>query len=319
MLQVGFGNLKGRRKFGARLAAAALAVAMMVTCDSVARAQEVAALVNGVPITQLDIAQRQKLEQMSTQKLPSRQDVLNTLIDEILEIREAKNFSIDVPKAEVDQSYASVAQHMGIDAEKLNAILTRAGTSPQALKHRLQAQMAWNALIRGRFKASLEIADTDVEAQLHLHPTDEKDGNVGYEYTLRPVVFVVQSGAPDAFYESRKREADALRGRFADCASGIAFARALNEVAVRDQVIKFSADLPKQSRDILDGTEVGHLTPPETTAEGVQMFAVCGKRQTKNDSPGKKQIHDEIFEKKFGAKAKRYLQQLRREAMIEYK
>jgi len=315
MLHSGFSNLRLR----ARVTGAALAVAMTLAGGAVARAQEVAALVNGVPITQLDITQRQKLEQLSTQKLPPRQDVLNTLIDEILEIREAKNFSIDVPKAEVEQSYASVAQHMGIDSEKLTVILVHAGSSAAALKHRLEAQMAWSALIRGRYKASLEIADTDVEAQLHLHPTDEKDANVGYEYTLRPVVFVVQSGAPDALYESRKREADALRARFADCTRGIAFARALDEVAVRDQVIKFSADLPKQSRDILDNTELGHLTPPERTAEGFQMFAVCGKRQTKNDTPEAKKVRDEIFQRKFGAKATAYLKKLRREAMIEYK
>jgi len=302
-----------------RLAGVALAAAIALTGASVARAQEIAALVDGVPITQLDIMQRQKLEQLSTQKLPPRQDVLNTLIDEILEIREAKNFSIEVPASEVESSYASVAQHMGIDSEKLNAILAHAGSSPEALKHRLRAQMAWAALIRGRYKASLEIADTDVEAQLQLHKSDDQKGNVGYEYTLRPVVFVVQSGAPDALYESRKREAEALRGRFASCNEGIAFARALGEVAVRDQIIKFSADLPQQSREILDGTELGHLTPPERTAEGYQMFAVCAKRQTKSDSPEEKKVRDEMFQKKFGAKAAAYLKKLRREAMIEYK
>jgi peptidyl-prolyl cis-trans isomerase SurA len=208
---------------------------------------------------------------------------------------------------------------MGIDSEKLTAILVHAGSSAQALKHRLEAQMAWNALVRGRYKASLEIADTDVEAQLNLHPADDKDAKVGYEYTLRPIVFVVQSGAADTFYESRKREAEALRARFADCTSGINFARALNEVAVRDEVLKFSADLPKESRDILDNTDVGHLTPPERTAEGFQMFAVCGKRQTKNDTPQEKKVRDELFQKKFGAKAAAYLKKLRREAMIEYK
>ncbi|HEY5066857.1 MAG TPA: SurA N-terminal domain-containing protein [Xanthobacteraceae bacterium] len=315
MLHGGFGNLGLR----ARVAGAALAAAITLAGGSNVHAQEVAALVNGIPITQLDIAQRQKLEQLSTQKLPPRQEVLNTLVDELLEIHEAKNFNIDVPKAEVEQSYGSVAQHMGIDSEKLTAILVHAGSSAAALKHRLEAQMAWNALIRGRYKASLEVADTDVEAQLHLHPTDEKDANVGYEYTLRPIVFVVQSGAPDTLYESRKREADALRARFADCTSGIAFARALDEVAVRDQILKFSADLPKPSRDILDGTEMGHLTPPERTAEGFQMFAVCGKRQTKNDTPEEKKVRDEMFQKKFGARAAVYLKKLRREAMIEYK
>lgn len=306
-------------KLHARVAGVVLATAMTLAGGSIAHAQEVAALVNGVPITQLDITQRQKLELLSTQKLPPRQEVLNTLIDEVLEIREAKNFNIDVPNSEVDASYAGVAQHMGIDADKLNGILAHAGSSAQALKHRVRAQMAWNALVRGRYKASLEIADTDVEAQLHLHQSDEKNANVGYEYTLRPIVFVVQSGAPDALYESRKREADALRARFADCNSGISFARALDEVAVRDQVMKFSADLPKQSRDILDGTELGHLTPPERTAEGFQMFAVCGKRQTKNDTPEEKKVRDEMFQKKFGAKAAAYLKKLRREAMIEYK
>jgi peptidyl-prolyl cis-trans isomerase SurA len=300
------------------LATAALAAALAIAGASMAHSQQVVAVVNGTPITELDIAQRTKLEQLSNPKPPSRQVVLNGLIDEILEIREAKQYGIEVPDSEVDQSYAGIADRMGADAKKLTEILDHGGASEATLKHKLRAQLAWGALIRGRYKASLEIPDSDVEAQLQLHPSDEKK-NVGYEYTMRPIIFIVPSGSPPSAFEARKRDADALRARFQNCADGISFARALNEVAVRDQVVKFSADLPDQSRAILDGTEVGHLTPPEATAEGVQMFAVCGKRQTKNDTPGKKQIRDEIFEKRFSAQAKRYLQQLRREAMIEYK
>lgn len=297
---------------------AILAAVMLLAGASIACSQEVVALVNGEPITELDITQRAKLEQLSTQKMPSRQEVLNALIDEILEVKEAKRFEINVPETEVESSYAGVAKRMGIDAQKLGDILDRAGSSAQSLKSRLKAQLAWTALIRGRFKASLEIADTDVEAQLHLQQPDQQD-SVGYEYTLRPIIFVVQSGSPDSAYEARKREADALRSRFANCAEGIPFTRALDEVAVREQIVKFSADLPQQSRQILDGTEVGHLTPPERTSEGLQMFAVCAKKQTKDDTPEQKKIRDQLFEKKFGAKAAAYLQRLRREAMIEYK
>ncbi len=156
------------------------------------------------------------------------------------------------------------------------------------------------------------------KTQLQLHKSDVKD-NVGYEYTMRPIVFIVPVGAAPAAFEARKREAEALRARFANCAQGIPFARALNGVAVRDQVVKFSPDLPNQSRQILDGMEVGHLTPPETTSEGVQMFAICAKRQTTSDTPEKHEIRAEIFQKKFGAQAKRYLARLRRQAMIEYR
>jgi peptidyl-prolyl cis-trans isomerase SurA len=300
------------------LATAAFAVAITLGGASIARSQQVVVLVDGVPITELDIEHRAKLELLSTQKLPPRQDVLNTLIDEILELHEAKHFEIEVPDSEVDSSFAGVAERMGLDTQKLTDILVHGGTTAQTLKSRLKAQLAWNALIRGRFKASLEIADTDVEAQLQLHPADQKE-DVGYEYTMRPIVFVIPSGSPDSAYDARKREADALRARFTNCADGLPFARALDEVAVRDQVLKFSADLPQQSRDILDATEVGHLTPPERTSEGMQMFAVCDKRQTKNDTPEKKRIHDELFDKKFSAQAADYLQKLRRAAMIEYK
>jgi len=300
------------------LAAAALAAVIMIAGASIARAQQIVALVDGVPITELDIAQRTKLEQLSTQKTPSRQDILNTLVDEILEVQEASRFGIDVPKSEIDSSFSTVAQRMGIDTKKLTDILNNAGSSADALKSRIKAQLAWTALVRGRFKASLEVADSAVEAELHLQQPDQKD-DVGYEYNLRPIVFIVPPGAPDAAYDTRKREADALRSRFTDCASGIPFARALDEVAVRDTVIKFSADLPQQSRDILDQVEVGHLTPPERTSEGLQMFAVCSKTQTKNDTPEQKKIRDQLFEKKFGAQAAAYLRKLRREAMIEYK
>ena len=88
---------------------------------------------------------------------------------------------------------------------------------------------------------------------------------------------------------------------------------------MRDPINKSSADLPPALRTILDNIEVGHLTPPEQTAEGVQMFAVCSKKESKTDAPGLKEVRDKMFEKKFGTKANRYLADLRRQAMIEYK
>jgi peptidyl-prolyl cis-trans isomerase SurA len=301
------------------LTGAMLAIAAVLAVHSPLHAQQVVALVNGQPITSLDIEQRTKFMQMSSNKAPPpRQEVLDGLIDEILEIREAKNFSIDVPDSEVEKSYTGVATRLGVDNQKLTEMLTKGGASANTLKQRLRAELAWASLVRGRFKASLEIPDSDVEAELQLHKTDEKN-DVGYEYLLRPVVLVVPPGSGDTAYDARKRDAEALQARFQDCNTGVPFARALREVAVRDQVTKFSADLPQELRNILDNMDIGHLTPPEQTSEGIQMFALCSRKETTSDTPEKKQIRDQMFEKKFGAKAKRYLADLRRTAMIEYK
>jgi peptidyl-prolyl cis-trans isomerase SurA len=299
-------------------AVAMVALAGLLAVPAAGRAQEVVALVDGQPITALDIEQRAKFIQMSTQKAPSRKVVLDGLIDEILEIREARKFNINVPDAEVDNAFASIGTRMGVDAAKLTQMLAKGGASAETLKHRLKAELAWNALVKGRYKSSLEIADSDIEAQLDLHKPEDKN-QVGYEYVLRPVLFVVARGSADTSFEARKKEADALRTRFLTCAEGIPFARALREVAVRDQVIKFSADLPPALRDILEKTDVGHLTPPEQTAEGVQMFALCSKKENKTETPGRREVRDEMFQQKFSAQAKRYLAQIRREAMIEYK
>jgi peptidyl-prolyl cis-trans isomerase SurA len=304
------------------LAGLAAGIAVLVVAAAIAlpaRAQQIVLLVNGAPITDLDIAHREKFIEMSNHKKPSRQEAINSLVDETLELKEAARYSLDPSDADVEQSYEGVAQNMGIDAQKLTQMLTNGGASAATLKHRLKAQIAWTTLVRGRFKVSLEVADKDVEAELQLHQPQDNRQVVGYEYVVRPIVLIVPRGSPDAAYEARKRDADALRGRFANCADGIPFARGLPEVAVRDPINKSSADLPPALRTILDNIETGHLTAPEQTAEGIQMFAVCSKKESKTDAPGLKEVRDKMFEKKFGAKANRYLADLRRQAMIEYK
>jgi peptidyl-prolyl cis-trans isomerase SurA len=300
------------------VATAALAAAALLAVSSAAWSQQVAVFVDGVPITELDITHRQKFIEMSTHKMPGRQEAIDSLIDETLEIREAKRYTIEPTTSDIDDAYSGIATNMGVDVQKLTQILANGGASEDTLKHRLRAQMAWTSLVRGRYKISLEVTDTDVAMQMALHDSGDAT-QVGYEYILRPVVLVVQRGSPDPVFEARKKDAEALRVRFVTCTEGIPFARGLPEVAVGDPINKASADLQQSLRDILDKTEIGHLTPPEQTTEGIQMFAVCSKRESKNDTPGAKKLRDEMFEKKFGAKARRYLADLRRQAMIEYK
>ena len=75
-------------------------------------------LVNGEPITSLDIQQRSKFIEMSSHKAPTRQEAIDSLIDQILELREAKRYGIEPTDADVNNAYASVASHMGVDTSK---------------------------------------------------------------------------------------------------------------------------------------------------------------------------------------------------------
>jgi peptidyl-prolyl cis-trans isomerase SurA len=72
-------------------------------------------------------------------------------------------------------------------------------------------------------------------------------------------------------------------------------------------------------RDVLDKTEIGHLTAPEVTPQGVELFALCERKETKEDTPEKRQAREKLFGEKFQAKAKQLLRELRKQAMIERK
>ena len=65
--------------------------------------------------------------------------------------------------------------------------------------------------------------------------------------------------------------------------------------------------------------EVGRLSRPEVTAQGLEMFALCDKKESKTDSPAKTEARQQIFGKKFDAESKRFLDEIRKQAMIEYR
>jgi peptidyl-prolyl cis-trans isomerase SurA len=281
----------------------------------VAHAQQVLVVVNGEPITALDIEQRGKLQQLSGQK-PARQEIIDELINEKLKVREAKRWGLEVTDAEVDKALAGMAGRMRVTTDQLIQQLARSGINIATLKHRIKADIVWPQIVRGRYSTSLQIDDKDI-----LTATEKKpEEGTGYDYTLRPILFLVPTGSHEAFIDGRKREAEALRGRFQGCDEGIAFARALKDVAIRDQVVRSSADIPPELRKLLDSIEVGRLTPPEVTKVGIEMFAICAKKESSADnSPSKRKAKESIMAERYEQISKRYLNDLRRSAMLEYK
>jgi peptidyl-prolyl cis-trans isomerase SurA len=305
---------QGRARRGLRhSAAAALAALLLLAYQAPARAQ-IVALVNGEPITALDIAQRTRLIQLSTQKAPGRQEVLDELIDDKLKVHLAKRYIADIPKREIDGAYANMARRSGMSPDQFGKMIGQAGISVDALKARIQADYMWGQIIRGKFKSSLQIGEKEVAVKLG----DTKGDASGFDYSLRPILFLVPRGAAPGAYEARKKEAESLRGRFQSCNQGLRQAMTLPDVVVREAITRQSTDLPQQQRDLLNNTPVGKLTPPDVTAQGVEVFAVCRKTPAVGgDSPREREVRDNIYQERYQALSKKYLKELRAQALIE--
>jgi peptidyl-prolyl cis-trans isomerase SurA len=295
----------------------AAAATMMVWSASPAWAQSVAVMVNGEPITNYDIEQRIKLTQLSSQKAPSRQEVLDELINEKVKIKEGKKYSVDPAASEVDSAYQSMSSRMRLTPDQLTQSLAAKGVRPDTLKGRLKADMVWNAIVRGRFKQSLQVGEKDVESAVKSSGGDAM--TEAFEYQMRPVVLVVPRGAAAGSMESRGKEAEGLRERIQTCEEANRTFKSMQNATIRDTVVKTSADLPPSLRDLLDKTPIGHLTPPEATKQGIEMVALCARKPTTVDTPKKREVRDKMFAEKFEAKSKAYLKEVRGAAMIEYR
>jgi peptidyl-prolyl cis-trans isomerase SurA len=295
--------------------AAALGLGLLAASQAPAHAQKVAVFVNGEPITVLDVDQRIKLNEISTHKAPSRQEALNELIDEKLKIQIGKRYGFEIPDKEVENAFNGMARRMNQTAKQFSEGLSKVGVNVPALKRRIKADLTWNGIIRGKFPSINDVGERDVLSAIEKKGEDK--GSELFQYTLRAILFIVPRGSAPAAVEARKREADGLRNRFTDCQEGIAFARALTDVAVRDPVNKVSTDFSTAQREALDATALGHLTPPEITLQGIEMFAVCDKKPARGDTVKMAQTREALVGERYSAQAKRYLEQLRREAIIE--
>jgi peptidyl-prolyl cis-trans isomerase SurA len=295
--------------------AAALALMLLAGLQAPAYAQKVAVFVNGEPITVLDVDQRIRLTEISTHKAPSRQEALNELIDEKLKVQIGKRYGFDIPEKDVESAFNGMARRMNQTSKQFAEGLSKVGVNVPALKRRIKADLTWNGIIRGKFPSITDVGERDVLTALEKKGEDK--GSELFQYTLRLVLFIVPRGSAPATVEARKREADGLRNRFTDCQDGISFARALTDVAVRDPVNKISTDFGAQQREVLDATAIGHLTPPEITLQGIEMFAVCDKKPTRGDTVQMAKVREALLGDRYNAQAKRYLEQLRREAIIE--
>ncbi len=280
-------------------------------------------MVNGEPITNYDIEQRSKLDFLSSHKKLTRSEVIEELIDQKVKIREAKQFGVDPTASDVDASFAQMGDRMRMTPDQLSKTLEKQGIRPETLKERIKSEMVWTSLVRGRYKESLQVGEKEVAAAAAVEvKSDDKDAKLeteSYEYKMQPIVLIVPRGSTPAIFEAKQKEAEALRGRIQSCDEANAFFKSLPNAAIRDTVIKTSADLPAALREVLDKTPIGHLTAPEVTKQGVEMVALCGRKQTTVDTPKKKEIRDKMYAEKFEAKSKAYLAQVRKAAMIEYR
>ena len=127
------------------------------------------AIVNDTVITGTDVDQRLNLIlaantlKLNEQELATlRLQVLGSLIDETLELQEAKTAEIKVGAEEIDQRIVLIAKNFNKSVPEFRAFLRGAGSSERSLRRQVEAELAWNRYLRRKIGVLINVGDAEV-------------------------------------------------------------------------------------------------------------------------------------------------------------
>jgi peptidyl-prolyl cis-trans isomerase SurA len=308
-----------RRKFARILAAGAIASFIGATASIggalPAGAQQIAAFVNGEPITERDVEQRSRIMEAFTRKKPTRREALDELIDQKVKLAQARKLEINITDSTVDRTFAAMARGSGRTTADLEGMFRQSGIDVRAFKSKLKADLGWRDVLQKMAPGSFQVRDADIVAALTAK--GETASAKAMQYTMRQVIFVVRRDADQSNRAARTKQAESLRAKFSDCERDLALAREYSEVVIKDPVIRISTDLPEKLQQLLEKTPDGQMTPPEPTGAGIEVVAICGRKETVADLGSRREIREALLSQRVESQEKKILDNLRRQAIID--
>jgi len=246
-------------------------------------------IVNGEVITGTDVDQRAALivnasgGKIAPEELDRlRLQVLRNLMDETLQIQEAKAQDIAVDESEVESSYDRVArQNFGQDPKALDAYLAKIGSSPASLRRQIRGELSWQRLLRRNVTPFVNVADEEVRDLIKR----QQEAKGTEEYRIGEIFLYSNSENRDAVLANAQKIVDGLHkgGSF------VGYARQFSEASSAAQGgdlgwLKLGM-LPAEVQTALQSLQPGQMIGPIEVRGGVDIVLLIDKRQVLTADP----------------------------------
>jgi peptidyl-prolyl cis-trans isomerase SurA len=247
------------------------------------------ARVNGEVITATDVDQRLALVLLANQgsKIPDeerqrlRVQVLRNLIDETLQIQEAKAAEVEVKSEEVNQRYIAVAQNFKRTPQQMTEYLKANGSSERSIKRQIEGELAWNRVLGRKVTPFINVAKEEVQSII-----DRLNASKGTaEYRIGEIYL---SGTPETMNET-SANAQRIIEQLKQGGSFPAYARQFSEAstaAVGGDLGWIRAEqLPGPLAEAAQTMTVGQLAGPIQVPGGVSILVKIDQRQVLTADP----------------------------------
>jgi peptidyl-prolyl cis-trans isomerase SurA len=248
------------------------------------------AKINGQVITGTDVDQRLALVIAANENAnfgPEeiqrlRQQVLSNMIDETLQIQEAKAQEIEVTDDEIAQTYARVAtQNFGQDLKAMDAHLREIGSSPQSLKRQIEGELAWQRLLRRNVQPFVNVSTDEVDELIQR--LEASKGTE--EYRIGEIYLAAPAESQAAVYQNAQQIVEQIRQGGSFAAYARQFSQASTAAVGGDLGWIRLPQLPTELAAVARELQTGQLAGPVEVPGGFSILYLIDKRQVLSADP----------------------------------
>lgn len=257
--------------------------------------------------------QKQAVEGARSGSLPGmRKQALQELIEERLKLQEAKKLSITVADADVEKVFKDMAQRNKMSSAEFAQHVTAQGADANVIKSRLRASLAWREVVRKRYGHQINVSQRDIESL-----AVRAGGEETQELKLGLITIATPGNLDQRAMAARLAEANAMRASFKNCSGLAALAKTRENAQFQDLGFKKPSTIAEPTRSLLLSAKDNEMLPGNLSANGVELYAVCGRRALKLDEEKRQAAENQLTMQEFEKLAQRYMHDLRKDALIE--
>ncbi len=245
-----------------------------------------------------------------------KKDALEELIDERLKLQEAKRLSVVVGEEDVDRIMKSLAEKNKMSEAEFAKYIKGGGGDINLLRARFKANLSWNEVVRRRFGSQVAVTERDVDRLVEKSPSTDADS---FELQVQRITLPIPAKIDQKVLAQRLAEAEAIASRGGGCAGMAGNATAVPGAKFETLGSKPANSFAEPTRSLLLNAKDDELLPPSVAAGGIEIWAVCKRKELKADLERRQSAQSELRQKEFEVLAKKHLKDLRQDASIEYR
>lgn len=151
-----------------------------------------------------------------------------------------------------------------------------------------------------------------------VYMRDKRDGASASLVTIKQVMIELPETATDADVAAATQRLEALRPQLT-CDTMLARATSETGLLGADLGEADVQNLAPQFQQVARSAEVGSVSTPVRTPLGVHLLGVCGRRVGGTEAPNPQEVENTLFRQNLATLGRRYMRDLREDALIEYR